>query len=197
MELSRKGTAGIALIIISIFAAAGLIRASDQTELYWVTTKEIPPGERLTTEDIALARLYLPGREGIYYRADEPIAGMIARNQISTGEAIARNDITNQSDNILWRLVSLDLARADIPVSVAQGSIVDLYRLIDTSRMVASVAQSEITALVLTSVVVDSVIAGGALSDRTQLIVRVRLPDVRLLLDAYSEGPLLVVDHVI
>ena len=197
MELSRKGAAGIALIIISIFAAAGLIRASDQTELYWVTTKEIPPGERLTTEDIALARLYLPGREGIYYRADEPIAGMIARNQISTGEAIARNDITNQSDNILWRLVSLDLARADIPVSVAQGSIVDLYRLIDTSRMVASVAQSEITALVLTSVVVDSVIAGGALSDRTQLIVRVRLPDVRLLLDAYSEGPLLVVDHVI
>ena len=196
MELSRKGAAGIALIVISIFAAAALIRASDQTELYWVTTKEIPPGERLTTEDIALARLYLPGREGIYYRADESIAGMIARNPISHGEAIARNDITDQSDNILWRLVSLDLARADIPISVAEGSIVDLYRLIDTSRVVTSIAQSEITELVLTSVVVDGVIAGGALSDRTQLIVRVRLPEVRMLLDAYSEGPLLVVDHV-
>ena len=97
----------------------------------------------------------------------------------------------------MWRLVSLDLARADIPISVAEGSIVDLYRLIDTSRVVTSIAQSEITELVLTSVVVDDVIAGGALSDRTQLIVRVRLPEVRMLLDAYSEGPLLVVDHVI
>lgn len=197
MELSRKGALGIALIITAIFAAAGLIRASDQTELYWVTTQRISTGDRITADDVALARLYLPGRENIYLPATEEIVGLIATGSISIGEAIARNDLTDRSDNILWRLVSLDLAQADLPVSVTQGSLIDLYRLTDPSRSALGSNREDFTELVLTSVVVDEVIAGGSLSDRIQVIVRVRLPEVRPLLDAYGRGPLLAVDHVI
>jgi hypothetical protein len=94
-------------------------------------------------------------------------------------------------------LVSLDIAGSDIPISVAQGSIVDLYRLAGSSRAGMSDLRDDFAELVLTSLVVDEVIPGGSLSDRTQLILRVRLPEVRALLDAYSRGPLLVVDHVI
>ena len=201
MEISRKGALGIALIIISIFAAAGLIRASDQTELYWVATKRISLGDRITSEDVALARLYLPGRERTYLHSREEIYGLIATGSLFAGEAIARSDLTDRSDNILWRLVSLDIARADIPVSVGQGSIVDLYRLADSTRTALNGtfngASDDFTQLVLTSLVVDEVISGGSLSERTQVILRVRLPEVRALLDAYSKGPLLVVDHVI
>jgi len=196
MEISRKGALGIALIIISIFAAAGVIRASDQTELYWVATKRISVGDRISSDDVALARLYLPGRERIYLHSREEIYGLIATGSLSPGEAIARSDLTDRSDNILWRLVSLDIARADIPVTVTQGSMVDLYRLADSTRTFDQGGE-DFTELVLTSLVVDDVIAGGSLSDRTQLILRVRLPEVRALLDAYSKGPLLVVDHVI
>jgi hypothetical protein len=197
MELSRKGVVGIALIITAIFAAAGLIRASDQTELYWVTTNQVSIGDRISAEDVALARLYLPGRENIYLPASEEVLGLIATGSIARGEAIARSDLTDRSDNILWRLVSLDLARGDLPISVAKGSMVDIYRLADPARSSLSTGREDFTELVLTSVVVDEVIPGGSLSDRTQMIVRVRLPDVRILLDAYGRGPLLVVDHVI
>lgn len=196
MELSRKGAVGIALIIIAIFAAAGLIRASDQTELYWVATKRISTGDRISADQVALARLYLPGRESIYYQSREEILGLIATGAVNVGEAIARSALTDRSDNILWRLVSLDLARADLPISVAEGSLIDLYRIANPNNSLNGTRNDQSTELVLTSLVVDQVIPGGALSDRTQLILRVRLPEVRPLLDAYGNGTLLVVDHV-
>lgn len=196
MELSRKGAVGIALIIIAIFAAAGLIRASDQTELYWVATKRISTGDRISADQVALARLYLPGRESIYYQSREEILGLIATGAVNVGEAIARSALTDRSDNILWRLVSLDLARADLPISVAEGSLIDLYRIGNPNNSLNGTRNDQSTELVLTSLVVDQVIPGGALSDRTQLILRVRLPEVRPLLDAYGNGTLLVVDHV-
>lgn len=196
MELSRKGAVGIALIIIAIFAAAGLIRASDQTELYWVATKRISTGDRISADQVALARLYLPGRESIYYQSREEILGLIATGAVNVGEAIARSALTDRSDNILWRLVSLDLARADLPISVAEGSLIDLYRIANPNDSLNGTRNDQSTELVLTSLVVDQVIPGGALSDRTQVILRVRLPEVRPLLDAYGNGTLLVVDHV-
>lgn len=196
MELSRKGALGIALIFIAIFAAAGLIRASDQTELYWVTTQRIATGDRIEADDVALARLYLPGREQIYLPSSEVVVGLIATGSMNSGEAIARGDLTDRSDNILWRLVSLDLARADLPISIGKGSIVDLYRIADGARMTSTSSRSDFAELILTSVVIDEVIPGGSLSDRIQVIVRVRLPEVRALLDAYGTGPLLAVDHV-
>lgn len=197
MELSRRGALGIGLILLAIFAAAGVIRASDRTELYWVATNQIATGDRISADDVALARLYLPGRDQIYLGSDDVAVGLIATGSISAGEAIARGDLTDRSDNILWRLVSLDLARSDLPISVAKGSIVDFYRIADASRVSSVPGRSDFTELVLTSVVVDEVIPGGSLSDRIQVIVRVRLPDVRALLDAYGTGPLLAVDHVI
>lgn len=196
MELSRKGAVGIALIIIAIFAAAGLIRASDQTELYWVATKRISTGDRISADQVALARLHLPGRESIYYQSREEILGLIATGAVNVGEAIARSALTDRSDNILWRLVSLDLARADLPISVAEGSLIDLYRIANPNDSLNGTRNDQSTELVLTSLVVDQVIPGGALSDRTQVILRVRLPEVRPLLDAYGNGTLLVVDHV-
>lgn len=194
MELSRRAVVGIIMILIAIFGAGAMVRASDGNSLYFVAQSEIAAGDRIGSEDLAIARLNLPGDESLYFPSEELLVGMIAKEAISSGEAIARSDLTDQSDNILWRLVSLDLARNDIPISVASGSVIDLYRLQDRSLTTSS--KIEMTELVLSSLVVDEIVPGGSLSDRTQLILRVRLPEVRLLLDAYSRGPLLVVDHL-
>lgn len=194
MELSRRAVVGILMMIIAIFAASALVRASDDNSLYYVAQKQIAPGDRIASDDLALARLNLPGDQGLYFGSGENLIGMIATEAISTGEAIARSELTDRSDNILWRLVSLDLARNDIPISVMSGSLVDLYRLEDRNMTTSS--RAEMTELVLSSLVVDEIVPGGSLSDRTQIILRVRLPEVRILLDAYSRGPLLVVDHV-
>ena len=194
MELSRRAVVGILMMIIAIFAAGVIVRASDDNSLYYVAQRQIAPGDRVAADDLALARLNLPGGQGLYFGSGEDLAGMIATEGISMGEAIARSELTDRSDNILWRLVSLDLARNDIPISVMSGSLVDLYRLED--RNLTTSSRAEMTELVLSSLVVDEIVPGGSLSDRTQIILRVRLPEVRILLDAYSRGPLLVVDHV-
>lgn len=197
MELSRKAIVGFTLVITAIFASALLIRFTDKTELYWVTTKKISAGDRVGSDDVALARLYLPGRESIYVSSSEEIMGLMVTGSLSAGEAIARSDLTDRSDNILWRLVSLDIGRSDIPISVSAGSVIDIYRLADPTGALARADREDVTELVLTSLVVDQVIPGGTLSERTQLILRVRLPEVRLLLEAYAKGPLLVVDHMV
>lgn len=194
MELSRRAVAGIAMIIIAIFAAVGLIGMSDESDLYWVTQKRIAVGDRIESTDVALARLDLPGLESLYLSSKAEIVGAFATEPIMAGEAIARSEITERGDNALWRLVSLDLARNDIPISVISGSVVDIYRLFDPSSSVELVGRT--ADLVITSLVVDGIVPGGSLSDRTQVILRVRLPEVRPLLEAYSSGSLLLVDHV-
>lgn len=194
MELSRKAVVGILMMIIAIFGAGAIVKASDSNSLYYVAQKEIAAGDRIAPEDLALARLTLPGDQALYFGSSDVLVGMIAKERISSGEAIARSELTDQSDNILWRLVSLDLARSDIPISVASGSLIDLYRLQDRNSISSS--RVEMTELVLPSLVVDEVVPGGSLSDRTQIILRVRLPEVGTLLDAYSRGALLVVDHL-
>ncbi len=194
MELSRRAVVGILMMIIAIFVAGAIVRASDGNSLYYVAQKQIAQGDRIASDDLALARLNLPGNQSLYFGSNEDLVGMIATETISEGEAIARSELTDQSDNTLWRLVSLDLARSDIPISVMSGSLIDLYRLQD--RNLSASSGVEMTELVLSSLVVDEIVPGGSLSDRTQIILRVRLPEVRILLDAYSRGPLLVVDHV-
>ncbi len=194
MELSRRAVLGILMMIIAIFVAGAIVRASDGNSLYYVAQKQIAQGDRIASDDLALARLNLPGNQSLYFGSNEDLVGLIATEMISEGEAIARSELTDQSDNTLWRLVSLDLARSDIPISVMSGSLIDLYRLQD--RNLSASSGVEMTELVLSSLVVDEIVPGGSLSDRTQIILRVRLPEVRILLDAYSRGPLLVVDHV-
>lgn len=194
MELPRKAVVGTLMIIIAIFAATAIVRAGDGSSLYYVAQERIAQGDRITSNDLAIARLSLPGKASLYFTSEDELIGMIATETIAPGEAIARSELTEQSDNILWRLISLDLARNDIPISVRSGSLVDLYRLQD--RNDSSGASDGMSELVLASVVVDGVIEGGSLSDRTQLILRVRLPEVRPLLDSYARGPLLVADHV-
>jgi len=186
------------MIVLSIFAAAAFIRSSDGSELYWVAKQRIAVGDRITTDDLALTRLELRGLTDLYFRSHEDLVGMIASESVMVGEAIARSEVTDRSDNILWRLVSLDLARNDIPVSVGEGSLVDLYSISDRSSQGSSAGgvAGGMAELVLASLVVDQVIEGGSLSDRAQVILRIRLPEVRPLLDAYSRGPLLLVDHV-
>lgn len=194
MELTRKALAGSIMIIIAIFVAVSLVRSGDESDLYWVTQKRIAIGDRIESGDVALARLDLPGLESLYLSSQEEIVGKFATEPMMTGEAVARSEVTEQSDNALWRLVSLDLARNDIPISVTSGSVIDIYRVFDPSQSIDR--GDQLADLVITSLVVDGIVPGGSLSDRTQVILRVRLPEVRPLLDAYSSGSLLLVGHV-
>ena len=103
-------------------------------------------------------------------------------------------------NTVIALLQDATVADADTVAAVATiyrcvaGSVVDVYRLFDPSASLEEVGG--MAELVITSLVVDGIVPGGSLSDRTQVILRVRLPEVRPLLDAYSSGSLLLVDHV-
>lgn len=188
MNLTRRGVLGISLIIISIFAAGLIARSTDKTSLYWVASGEIAPGDRIQSEQVAVARLFLPGHDEYYMSANEEVVGLIATERISSGEALHRSDISPNSDYRLWRLISLDLARADLPYSAVKGTLIDIYRLDEDAATGAE--------LVLESVVVDEVSDASGLNDRVQVVVRLPLMQVRPLLDAYATSRLTISSHL-
>lgn len=188
MNLTKRGVTGIILIVVSIIAAGLIARSTDKTSLYWVATGEIAAGDRVNQEQVALARLFLPGHSEYYLSATENVMGMIATETISQGEALNRGDLTEDSDFRLWRLISLDMASADIPYSAVKGSLIDIYRLSDEESFGAE--------MVLESVVVDSISVGNGISDRVQVVVRLPLMQVRPLLDAYATSSLAISSHL-
>jgi hypothetical protein len=188
MNLSRRGLAGIVLIVVAIISAALIARSTDKTSLYWVATGQIAAGDRISQEQVALARLFLPGHSEYYLPADEDVIGMIATESISQGEALNRGDLSGGSDYRLWRLISLDIASADLPYSAVKGSLLDIYRLSDQGALGAE--------LLLESVVVDAVGMGNGLSDRVQIVLRLPLHQVRPLLDAYATSRIAVSSQI-
>lgn len=188
MNLTKRGIAGLVLIVVSIMAAGLIARSTDKTSLYWVATGEIAPGDRISPEQVALARLFLPGRSEYYLGADEDLTGTIATESISRGEALNRSDLSRESDYRLWRLISLDISSADLPYSAVKGSLIDIYRLSEEAGLGAE--------LVLESVVVDAVSEGNGISDRIQIVVRIPLMQVRPLLDAYATSRITVSSHL-
>ncbi|MBM3719365.1 MAG: hypothetical protein FJW51_01895 [Actinobacteria bacterium] len=188
MNLTKRGITGIVLIVVSIMAAGLIARSTDKTSLYWVATGEIATGDRISDEQVALARLFLPGHSEYYLSATEDVIGMIAREAISQGEALNRGDLSENSDFRLWRLISLDISSADLPYSAVKGSLIDIYRLLEDGSLGAE--------LVLESVVVDSVSIGNVISDRVQVVVRLPLAQVRPLLDAYATSRITISSHL-
>ena len=188
MNLSKRGIVGIVLIVVAIMAAGLIARSTDKTSLYWVATGEIAAGDRIRQEQVALARLFLPGHSVYYMSADEVVAGMIATESISQGEALNRGDLSENSDYRLWRLISLDIASADMPYSAVKGSLIDIYRLSEDGPLGAE--------LVLESVVVDAVSARNGISEGIQVIVRIPLLQVRPLLDAYATSRITISSHL-
>ncbi|MDA0216931.1 MAG: SAF domain-containing protein [Actinobacteria bacterium] len=189
-SFSNRTVIGVALIILSIFAAAALLRSTDKTELFWVAKTAIAEGDKIRADQVAMARLYLPGIKELYMPASEPIIGSYAKEAIESGEAIKASEIGLRQENILWRLVSLEINKGDLPTSAIRGTLVDIYQLTDSNRSLPIV-----TNLLLDAIPIYNVVGGAEISGSVQIILRVPLVNVRSLLEAYATGKIAITSH--
>jgi len=189
--MKHRSLFGVGIILVSLFAATAFIKTGDKTSLYWVAKAPIAAGDRLTPQKLAQARLYLPGRDSFYLPADEDPMTLWAIETIYPGEAIARSEVRATADNALWRYVALELNRGDLPQDLSSATLVDIYQLPSDQS-----SKSDETQILLEGVLVDRMSDTSELSGTLQVILRLRLPQVRPLLDAYARSRIAITPHV-
>jgi len=189
-SFSNRTIIGVALIILSIFAAAALLRSTDKTELFWVAKTAIAEGDKIRSDQVGLARLYLPGIKDLYLPASEPLIGSYAKEAIQAGEAIKVSEVGEGQTTIRSRLVSLEVTKGDLPTSAVGGTLVDIYQLTDSNRSL-----SISTSLLLEAIPIYNVVQSSEISGSVQIILRIPLVNVRSLLEAYATGKIALTSH--
>jgi len=92
----------------------------------YVASRDIPAGELLRSESLALTRVTVEsGRSLIFRRGDEPtLATLRASHDLASGQLIQRSDVIDASSSADRRLVFVPVK--EIPIA-SPGSKVDLF----------------------------------------------------------------------
>ena len=121
-----KLLAGVLIILLSVLGVVGLVRATNQTQPYYVASKDIGIGEKITTENVTVAQIKLGDSAGMYLSAEQVIAdGSVATRPIAAGELLSSRSLSNEvSDG--RRLVTLLLDQYAVAEYVP-GDRVDIW----------------------------------------------------------------------
>lgn len=138
-------TALIGLIVgswlVGIYDSANETREQWQTEINgWTVTRELAAGTTLTAADVAATRLPTAGTPHDATRSDPQ--GLTLRDSMARGEVVRDGRLTSVSGKIAAQLgeatAGLTIAVDGTPLEV--GDLVDLYGLIDGTRLATNAA---------------------------------------------------------
>jgi hypothetical protein len=147
---------GLVLVAASIVVGARLMAAADDTVGVWVVARDLPAGAALVEEDVERRQIRFPDDETAdrYLAATDDLPDSAALNRpVSAGELLPRTAIAAGSERDLVE-VPISVASDDLPATVRQGSVVDIW----VAPKVSAVSGQKIKAVpVLTDVVVVAV----------------------------------------
>ena len=138
--MPQKRNAHSRLILAATLCGATLVAsfamsvAANQKEKYWVVLHPIAAGTQLEAGDLGLQSVVLGSSEGNYLPASENPIGSITRRQLSSGELLGGNSITNQATSLVNQQVSISVRSVDIPAQVSVGEVVSIYQLHDAQN---------------------------------------------------------------
>lgn len=166
---------GIALVAASVVLGARLLAAADDTVAVWAVAADLPPGASVEQGDLERREVRFPDTVTAdrYVGAEEGLPDdAILNREVSTGELLPRSAFATDSGEDLVE-VPVSLVSDDLPATVRQGSVVDVW----VTPKVSAVAGSKVKAVpVLSDVVVVAVprtSAGLAPQTTRQVIVGV------------------------
>lgn len=174
----------------SLLASFAMSKAANQREKYWVVLHPIAAGTQLEASDLGLQSVVLGSSEGNYLPADSNPVGSITRRQLSSGELLGGNSITDQSSAMVNQQVSLSVRSVDIPAGLSIGEIISIYQLHDAQNRQAAVSAHHILGGVFVSALDRKGSNFGGEAALTVSINRELIPE---LLDATTSGRLVVV----
>jgi hypothetical protein len=188
---------GLALVAGSVLLGARLLAAADDTVGVWAVTRDLPAGAALDPADLERRQVRFPEEDtadGYLADTDRVPKGATLNRPVSGGELLPRSAFAAEK---LAELVELPLSVVsdDLPATVRQGSVVDVW----VTPKVSEVSGADAKAVrVLTDVVVVAVPRTAdslAPQSTRQVIVGVpadRAQDVGTALGGISDGRVVV-----
>jgi hypothetical protein len=188
---------GLALVATSVLIGARMLAAADDTVGVWVVAHDVPAGATLDDGDLERRQIRFPdeGTADRYLAAADDLPETATLNRpVSAGELLPRTALAAESGPALTE-VPISVAADDLPATVRQGSVVDIW----VAPKVSAVAGQRPRAVpVLTDVVVVAVPRSSnslAPQSTRQVIVGVpaaRSADLGTALGGISDGRVVV-----
>jgi hypothetical protein len=128
----------------TLCASFAMSLAANQREKYWVVIHPVAAGTQLEQEDLGLQSVVLGTSAGNYLPAASNPIGSITRRQLSSGELLEGDSITDNSSALVNQQVSISLRSVDIPAQVNIGEIVSIYQVHDAKSGEPAIAPQHI-----------------------------------------------------
>ena len=165
--------AGVVIVAVCVLLGARVLAGADNTVAVWSLRHDVPAGTTIEPSDLAVARVKLPAdMVDRYVLATTAASFGTASHDLVAGDLLARSAISAEGTAELVE-VPLSVAPDDLPASVRQGAVVDVW----VTPEVAEPGSDRVRArLALDDVVVVAVPrTGDSLAPRTtqQVIVGV------------------------
>lgn len=185
----RLAIAG-SLFFASVLASLLISYLSQSGTKYWVLKEPLPSGVHIQASDLAIVKATLGQGVRGYLTFDENLIGSITRRNLSGGELININDISDDARNLTSESLSISIRSSDIGAATSPGDLVSLYHVHDARN-------GEIVpppARILTGVYIREISRKNAnFGSDISLTVTVDREDVSTLLSATSSGRIVVV----
>lgn len=147
---------GVVLVAGSIVLGARMLAAADDTVAVWAVTRDLPVGAALDQDDLERRRVRFTDHvtaDGYLAAGDRVPAGATLARPVSRDELLPRAAFSTTSGPELVE-IPISLLSDDLPATVRQGSVVDVW----VAPKVSAVGAAKVTAVrVLSDVVVVAV----------------------------------------
>lgn len=180
--------AGVAIVAVCVLLGARVLAAADDTVAVWSLRHDVPAGTTVDAGDLSVTRVHFSGDVAErYVPATRRTASFgTATHDLARGELLARSAVSSAARADLVE-VPLSVAPDDLPASVREGALVDVW----VTPKVADPGADRVRArLALDDVVVVAVPAArDSLAPRTtqQVIVGVDEASAADLADALGQ----------
>jgi len=195
MNNSSKASQTRLVVAVSLFAAAlisamALTALGNQSDTYWVASKNLTPGAQINQSDLAQVQVSLGESSNDYLAEDSSPIGTYVLHTIGKGELISINALSDTSREMRSEQVPISVQGSDIPSDIELGEAINIYWVPEAMGM-QKVGEP---ALVISGAYLRSIDRKSAnFGTDVALTVSVFSREIFALLSATSTGRLVVV----
>ena len=187
----------VLLVAGSVVLGSRLLATADDTVGVWAVARDLSAGDTFDRADVERRQIRFPDSSTAdsYLGADDELpAAATVNREVSSGELLPRSALTTGSRGDLVE-VPVSVASDDVPATVRQGSVVDVWVAPKAAAMAKPRLSAEPVLTDVSVVAVPSTSAGLGPQVTRQIIVGVpaaRSGDLGAALGAMSEGRVVI-----